>query len=105
MTDRVQPALDQRTSGVDSLLGRVNRLPGFRQINDLSIGDKLTIGFGMLVGLTLLVAGLSFLGSRGAIKDINTTTAVRAPITLASSRAQVSLLRMQTDVLRYLALG
>lgn len=105
MTDRVRTASDQRSVSMDSLLGRVNSLPGFRQLNHLSIGDKLTLGFGMLVGLTLLVAGLSFLGSRGAIKDMNTTTAVHAPITLASSRAQVSLLRMQTDVLRYLALG
>jgi PAS domain S-box-containing protein len=73
MTDRVQPALDKRTTGMDRLLGRINRMPGFRQLNNLSIGDKLTLGFSMLVGLTLLVVGLSFLGSRGIIQDMTST--------------------------------
>jgi PAS domain S-box-containing protein len=105
MTDWVHPSFDKRSAPVRDRLGILGRLPGARLLNDLSIGNKLNIGFGMLVGLTLLVVGLGFLGSRGAIQDIQRTTYLRAPIALASTRAQVNLLRMQTSVRGYLALG
>jgi PAS domain S-box-containing protein len=105
MTDGVHPSFDKRSAPVRDRLGILGRLPGARLLNDLSIGNKLNIGFGMLVGLTLLVVGLGFLGSRGAIQDIQRTTYLRAPIALASTRAQVNLLRMQTSVRGYLALG
>jgi PAS domain S-box-containing protein len=105
MADGVHLSLNERTAPVRDRLGILGRLPGARLLNDLSIGNKLNIGFGMLVGLTLLVVGLGFLGSRGAIQDIQRTTYLRAPIALASTRAQVNLLRMQTSVRGYLALG
>jgi PAS domain S-box-containing protein len=105
MTGGVHLSSNERTAPARDRLGVLGRLPGARLLNDLSIGNKLNIGFGMLVGLTLLVVGLGFLDSRGAIQDIQRTAYLRAPIALASTRAQVNLLRAQTSVRGYLALG
>jgi signal transduction histidine kinase/DNA-binding response OmpR family regulator len=85
----------------------VPRLPGGpagRVLGRLNIGGKLTLGFGVLVALTLFVAGLSYLASYAATTSINRTSVVRAPTTLASARAQANLLRMIGDVRAYLAL-
>ena len=71
----------------------------------LSIGRKLGISFGILVALTLIVAGLSYLGSRRATQGIITTDEVRVPTALLAARAQAALLRMQAAVRGYLALG
>jgi CHASE3 domain sensor protein len=71
----------------------------------LSIGRKLGISFGILVALTLLVAGLSFLGSRSAAQGISSTDEVRVPTALLAARAQADLLRMQAATRGYLALG
>ena len=74
-------------------------------LNNLKIGRKLTIGFGILVALTLLVVGLSYLGSRRATQEISNTDEVRVPTALVAARAQADLLRVQADVRGYLALG
>ncbi len=74
-------------------------------LNNLKIGRKLTIGFGILVALALLGAGLSYLGSRRATQEISYTDEVRVPTALVASRAQADLLRVQADVQGYLALG
>jgi signal transduction histidine kinase/CheY-like chemotaxis protein/CHASE3 domain sensor protein/outer membrane murein-binding lipoprotein Lpp len=76
-----------------------------RFFNNLKIGTKLTIGFGALVILTLLVIGLSYLGSSRATNNINLTSNLRSPSALAAARAQADLLRMLGDVRGYLALG
>lgn len=76
-----------------------------RFLNRFNIGGKLNIGFGILVALTLLVVGLSYLASAGATTNINTTTDISAPTALASARAQANLLTMLGDVRGYLALG
>jgi signal transduction histidine kinase/CHASE3 domain sensor protein len=78
---------------------------GGKYFNRLKIGGKLTIGFGILGALTMLVIGLSYLGSYRATLNINRTGEVHVPLALASARAQANLLRMQADVQAYLALG
>lgn len=72
---------------------------------NLRIGTKLTVGFGVLVALTLISAGVSYLGSNQATNKIDQTGDVRVPAALAASRAQADLLRMLSDVRAYLALG
>jgi CHASE3 domain sensor protein/GAF domain-containing protein len=74
-------------------------------VQNITIGSKLTMGFGIMIVLTLFVAGASFLAGVGAINTINRTGDLRVPVALASSRAQADLLRMFGDVRGYLALG
>ncbi|MBB6411921.1 adenylate/guanylate cyclase domain-containing protein [Mesorhizobium sangaii] len=76
--------------------------PALRKLN---IGGKLTVGFGILVALMLLVVGLNYLGSIEAVLNINRTTNLSAPSAVASARAQANLLRMLGEVRGYLALG
>jgi signal transduction histidine kinase/DNA-binding NarL/FixJ family response regulator len=71
----------------------------------LGIGTKLTVGFGVLVGLTLLVVTLAFVAGRDATRDIELSEAVRAPASAASAQAQEALLRMQLHVRGYLVLS
>ncbi|MDX1523591.1 MAG: hypothetical protein R3264_18330, partial [Anaerolineae bacterium] len=81
------------------------RFPGAGVLRNLSIGNKLNIGFGILVILALLGAGVSVLGSGQARAKIDTTEDVRVPTALASAQAQADLLRMLSAVRGYLALG
>jgi len=83
----------------------LSRMPGMRSFNNLNIGMKLNIGFGILVLLTLLVVGLIFVASRQATQNINLTEDVRVPAALASAHAQSSLLKMQAAVRGYLVLS
>jgi signal transduction histidine kinase/DNA-binding NarL/FixJ family response regulator len=69
------------------------------------IGTKLTVGFGILVGLTLVVVALAFVAGRDATRDIEVSEAVRAPASLASAQAQEALLRMQLHLRGYLVLS
>ena len=78
---------------------------GFPRLKPLGIGDKLTLGFGSLTGLTLLVVVLGFIAGRNATEEINVTEGVRGPASLASAQAQASLLRMQLHVRGYLVLS
>ena len=78
---------------------------GGRPLSRLKIGAKLNLGFGVLVLLTTVVIGLSFFASERAATNMSRTTDLRAPSTLASSRAQANLLKMLADVRGYLALG
>ena len=75
------------------------------QAAQLGIGAKLTVGFGTLVGLTLLVVALAILAGRDATRDIEESEAVRAPASLASAQAQEALLRMQLHLRGYLVLS
>ena len=83
----------------------LSRLPGMRRFNNLNIGMKLNIGFGILVLLTLLVVGLIFFFFLQATQNINITEDVHVPAALASARAQSSLLKMQAAVRGYLVLS
>ena len=69
------------------------------------IGTKLTVGFGILVGLTLLVVALAFVAGRDATRDIEVSEAVRAPASLASAQAQEALLSMQLHLRGFLVLS
>jgi CHASE3 domain sensor protein len=96
---------DPRSIKVRRAFGGVPARLSSSFFNKLKIGGKLTIGFGILGALTMLVIGLSYLGSYRATLNINRTGDVRVPTALASARAQANLLRMQADVQAYLALG
>jgi signal transduction histidine kinase len=74
-------------------------------LNNMSIGTRLLLGFGILVTLTLFVIGLSFLSSTKAIENITTTHNLHAPTVLASSRAQANMLKMRSNIHSYLVLG
>jgi CHASE3 domain sensor protein len=101
-TMTTQPS-SEKTNGQDSTLaGKISLLGFFKNLN---IGRKLTLGFGILVVLMFLSAGVSYLGSGQATTKINRTDEVRVPVALAASHAQADLLQMQADVRAYLALG
>jgi hypothetical protein len=76
-----------------------------RGLAALGIGTKLNVSFGVLVGLTLLVVALAFVGGRDATREIDQSAAVRAPAALASAQAQEALLRMQLHMRGYLVLS
>jgi signal transduction histidine kinase/DNA-binding NarL/FixJ family response regulator len=69
------------------------------------IGSRLTVGFGVLVGMTLLVVALAYVAGREATRDIEASEGVRAPASLAAAQAQEALLRMQLHLRGYLVLS
>jgi methyl-accepting chemotaxis protein len=71
----------------------------------LKIVPKLVLGFGILTALMLVGYGLGISASNLATQEINRTTNLRAPTTLASARAQANLLELVADLQAYLALG
>jgi signal transduction histidine kinase/DNA-binding NarL/FixJ family response regulator len=83
----------------------VNEQPTHWWQRRLRIGGKLTLGFGALVTLTLLVVMLALVAGWRATVDIELTEGVRAPAALASAQAQASLLKMQQHVRGYLVLS
>jgi CHASE3 domain sensor protein len=80
-------------------------LPGAKLFKNLKIGTKLTIGFGIMVVIVLLVALFSYLGSVPATESINRTDDLRVPTALTSTSAQANLLKMISSAQGYLALG
>jgi signal transduction histidine kinase/DNA-binding response OmpR family regulator/CHASE3 domain sensor protein len=74
-------------------------------LSRLSIGAKLTLGFGILVALTLAVVLVAFLAGNQATISIQRTSDERAPAARAATRAHANLLQMLSDVQAYLALG
>ena len=101
---------DNGPSGtIKNRFGRLGRLQPFRYVSrlwqGLKIGSKLRIGFGILILLMLIGYGWSISAGNTATKEINRTTNLRAPLALASGRAQANWLRMEADVQAYLALG
>jgi signal transduction histidine kinase/ActR/RegA family two-component response regulator/CHASE3 domain sensor protein len=101
----LNPSIDEPASSRHKSLGRLSGLPGVRSFNNLSIGSKLNVGFGILVMLTLLVVGLILIAGRKATLNIDLTEKLRVPTALASARAQSSLLKMQASVRGYLVLS
>ncbi|MGB0563064.1 MAG: ATP-binding protein [Spirulinaceae cyanobacterium] len=104
MNARPQPKPDSQRSllgwGRDRLQQWLN--PRF---NQLSIGHQLRVGFGVVVGLTFLVVGRSYLSTVHSTRYIQQTQQIRVPTVLASESAQTNLLQMQSDVRGYLATG
>lgn len=89
----IEPAADTAVARNFSLLRRIR------------ISNKLTIGFSILVLLTLLVAGLGYFSSDEATQKIQNTDQLRVPIALEAAAAETNLLRMLSDTRGYLALG
>ncbi|MCP4359430.1 MAG: HAMP domain-containing protein [Chloroflexi bacterium] len=77
----------------------------FSFLRRIHISRKLTIGFAILVILTLVVAGLSYLGSGTATDKIENTDQLRVPLALEAADAESNLLRMLSSTRGYLALG
>jgi len=71
----------------------------------LKIGPKLRIGFGILIFLMLIGYGSGIVAGNQATEEINRATNLRAPLALASGKAQANWLKMEADVQAYLALG
>ncbi len=76
-----------------------------RWFADRPIAAKLSIAFGSLVVVTLVVVTGSILASQRATSRIDLTDDLRAPTALASAQAQADLLLMLNQVRGYLALG
>jgi hypothetical protein len=72
---------------------------------NLDIGVRLTIGFGILVLLTLLMSSSNFIGAYYGATSINRIEALIAPTALEATRAQVDLLKMLGSLRGYLVLG
>ncbi|HSH02738.1 MAG TPA: HAMP domain-containing protein [Anaerolineae bacterium] len=77
----------------------------FQWFKNLNIGAKLSLGFGVLVVLLMIVALSSYFASTNASDTIQTTNDVSFPIAFDATSARINLLRMQADVRGYLALG
>jgi signal transduction histidine kinase/FixJ family two-component response regulator/HAMP domain-containing protein len=92
-------------SSENSVTKTLTNPPGLRSFKGLSIGNKLNIGFGLLVLLSFLAVGSIFVAGREATHRINLTEDARVPAALASARAQSSLLEMQASVRGYLILS
>ena len=74
-------------------------------LNRLTIYQKLQLGFGLLVLLTLFVVGLNYFSGVQATSDIEQSANVLVPTALASANARATLLRMLADIRGYLVLG
>jgi CHASE3 domain sensor protein len=84
---------------------RVITLVRHRFWHKLNIGQKLTLGFTLLVALTIIVIIISFVRSAGATRMIRNTDDVRVPAAQESAQAQANLLHMFAAVRGYLAFG
>lgn len=102
MTSKMTPPDDEQMEQPDIFLAR---LPTPAWLKNLNIGPKLTLGFGVLVLLTLLVVAVSFAASDGAQRTMRATNELRYPAAATATAAQVDLLWMQSNVRGYLALG
>ena len=81
------------------------RRPGNRLLRNLSIGNKLNLGFGTLVVLALVILALGYLASYRASQSIDRASDVRAPVARAAAEAETNLVLMLSDVQAYLATG
>jgi signal transduction histidine kinase len=80
-------------------------MKGWPAFGALGIGTKLTLAFGVLAGVTFLVVALAWVAGQRVTRDIDLSELVRRPASLASTRAQADLLRMQLHVRGYLVLS
>lgn len=98
-------AIDRSTGSGADADGAPVRHSRYRWFADRPIAAKLAIGLGLLVLLTSIAIVVGLVASARATANIDLTTERRAPITLASTRAQADMLRMVGEVRGYLALG
>jgi methyl-accepting chemotaxis protein len=85
--------------------GRTPRRGAGRWFADRPIAVKLAIGLGLLGVLAAIAIAIGLLAAARAGANIDLTTDRRAPLALASTRAQAEMLRMVGNVQGYLALG
>ena len=71
----------------------------------MKIGHKLGVSFGILVLLTLMVAGLGYVSSEKAAAQIERTRKFQLPLVLTLTEAETHLFEMLSGVRGYLALG
>ena len=87
---------------------RLGRIQPFKYLlhlrRRLKIGPKLRIGFGILILLMLIGYGWAISAGNKTTEEINRTTNLRAPLALASGKAQANWLKMEADIHAYLAL-
>ncbi len=76
-----------------------------RLLGRLSIGWKLNLAFGLLIGLSLAVALFNTVGGYQVTQNIDRTTNLRVPAALAAAQAQNNLRKMSADVQNYLTLN
>jgi signal transduction histidine kinase/DNA-binding NarL/FixJ family response regulator len=84
--------------------GHLSRL-GARLLGRLSIGWKLNLALGLLIGLSLAVALFTTVGGYQVTQNIDRTTNLRVPAALAAAQAQNNLRKMAADVQTYLTLN
>ncbi len=105
MTNPLDTTTASHTPNQNSLLHRFAGFISRKFLQDIPIRRRLTIGFGILVTLTLFVISLGFLSSSKAIRSINRTNQLRAPTALTSASAEANLLKMLANIHSYLILG
>jgi signal transduction histidine kinase/DNA-binding response OmpR family regulator len=71
----------------------------------LGIGGRLTIAFGTLACVTLLVVAMNWIVGQRLAHEIGQAENLRRPAQQAAAQAQASLLRMQLHLRGYLVLG
>lgn len=71
----------------------------------MKLGKKITVSFGAMVTLTLLLGVLTYWGSAPASHTFEQTQRIYLPTVLLANRAQIHLLQMLSGVRGYLALG
>ncbi len=104
-TTRITPETPVLETMAEELHAESNQPQSFSLVRRIPISRKLTIGFSILVLLTLLVAALSYFSSDDASEKIEDTNQLRVPIALEATTAKANLLLMLSNTRGYLALG
>jgi CHASE3 domain sensor protein len=104
-TTRITPETPVLETMAGELHAESNQPQSFSLVRRIPISRKLTIGFSILVLLTLLVAALSYFSSDDASEKIEDTNQLRVPIALEATTAKANLLLMLSNTRGYLALG
>ena len=74
-------------------------------LGNVKIGVKLTLAFGILVVLVLVMVGLAQQSSARAISSNSQTRDLRVPAVLVATEAQTNLLRMRSSIRTHLIIG
>ncbi|MEM0979442.1 MAG: ATP-binding protein [Cyanobacteria bacterium P01_H01_bin.58] len=82
---------------------RVFIAPLYQRYGNLSIDKKLILSFGLLVSITFLVVGTTFVGGLGISYQVAQTRQVHVPTALTGAQAKTDLLKMMSNVRGYLA--
>ncbi|MGF1514502.1 MAG: ATP-binding protein [Elainellaceae cyanobacterium] len=103
MPPKLPESLDYAAIASTKVRKRFSRLA--ERYRNLRIGRKLTLSFGLLVGITFLVVGRNYWGSFYATKVLERTQDIRMSTALRSAEAETNLLQMLSSVRGYMATG